>query len=168
MPPETATQNAAEERQAAGNSGCGGLIVLPDLSSAVNRDLIIALAARYGVPAIYYKRAYAESGGLIAYGDDHAEEFRQAAGYIDRILKGARPQRCLLHCISLVVAQRGSPATSASLIGRPRSSAFRLSAGTVSMSLAGSRFSSDSAPGPFQHGIRRRGGTIFCATLPSR
>ena len=42
----------------------------------------------------------------IAYGDDYAEEFRQAAGYIDRILKGARPQRCLLHCISLVVAQR--------------------------------------------------------------
>jgi putative tryptophan/tyrosine transport system substrate-binding protein len=63
--------------------------VLPHLFSAVNRDLIIVLAARYGVPAIYYKRAYAESGGLIAYGDDYAEEFRQAAGYIDRILKGA-------------------------------------------------------------------------------
>jgi hypothetical protein len=56
----TATQNAAEDRQAAGNSGYGGLIVLPDLFSAVNRDLIIALAARYGVPAIYYNRAYAE------------------------------------------------------------------------------------------------------------
>jgi hypothetical protein len=54
--------------------------VLPDLFSAVNRDLIIALAARYGVLAIYYKRAYAESAGLIAYGDDYAEEFRQAAG----------------------------------------------------------------------------------------
>src|SRR6516225_6127605 len=106
----TATQNAAEDRQAAGNSGYGGLIVLPDLFSAVNRDLIIALAARYGVPAIYYKRAYAESGSLIAYGDDYAEEFRQAAGYIDRILKGARPQRCLLHCISLVVAQLYGPA----------------------------------------------------------
>jgi hypothetical protein len=80
--------------------------VLPDLFSAVNRDLIIALAARYGVPAIYYKR----SGGLIAYCDDYAEEFRQAAGYIDRVLKGARPQRCLLHCISLVVAQLYGPA----------------------------------------------------------
>src|SRR6516165_8018743 len=89
----TATQNAAEDRQAAGNSGYGGLIVLPDLFSAVNRDLIIALAARYGVPAIYYNRAYAESGGLIAYGDDYAEEFRQAAGYIDRILKGAKASR---------------------------------------------------------------------------
>jgi hypothetical protein len=40
----------------------------------------------------------------VTYGDDYAEEFRQAAGYLDRILKGARPQRCLLHCISLVVA----------------------------------------------------------------
>src|ERR1700740_2975152 len=55
---------------------------------------------------------------------------------------------------------------SASLIGRARSSAFRLSAGTVSMSLAGSRFSSESAPRPFHHGIRGSGGTIFAAALP--
>src|SRR6266852_2617897 len=58
-------------------------------------------------------------------------------------------------------------ATSASLIGHLGSSAFRLSATTVSMSLAGSCFSSASAPGPFHHGIRRRGGTIFTAALPS-
>src|SRR6266852_5936443 len=58
-------------------------------------------------------------------------------------------------------------ATSASLIGRLGSSAFRLSAITVTMSLAGSCFSSESAPGPFHHGIRRRGGTIFTAALPS-
>jgi hypothetical protein len=56
---------------------------------------------------------------------------------------------------------------SASLIGRLRSSAFRLSTTTVSMSLAGSRFSSDSAPRPFHHGIRERGGTIFAAALLS-
>src|ERR1700756_1172631 len=55
---------------------------------------------------------------------------------------------------------------SASLIGRSRSSAFRLSAGTVSMSLAGSRFSSESAPRPLHHGFRGSGGTIFRATLP--
>src|SRR5262245_14017375 len=55
---------------------------------------------------------------------------------------------------------------SASLIGRSRSSAFRLSAETVSMSLAGSRFSSDLAPRPFHHGIRGSGGTIFAAALP--
>ena len=69
----------------------GGLIVLPDLFSAANRELIVALTARYGVPAIYFNRYFAESGGLIAYSDDFAEEFRQAAGYIDRILKGAKP-----------------------------------------------------------------------------
>ena len=61
----------------------------------------------------------------------------------------------------------GPRAMSASLIGRSRSSAFRLSASAVSMSLAGSCFSSESAPGPFHHGIRRRGGTISTATLPS-
>ena len=56
---------------------------------------------------------------------------------------------------------------SASLIGRSGSSAFRLSTTTVSMSLTGSRFSSESAPGPFHHGIRGRGGTIYSAALPS-
>src|ERR1700680_1330831 len=58
-------------------------------------------------------------------------------------------------------------AMSASLIGRPGSSAFRLSTTTVSMSLAGSCFSSESAPRPFHYGIRRQGGTIFPAALPS-
>src|SRR6267142_3900640 len=62
---------------------------------------------------------------------------------------------------------RVDPTTSASLIGRLGSSAFRLSTTTVSMSLAGSCFSSESAPRPFHHGIRRRGGTIFTAALPS-
>src|ERR1035438_2000807 len=56
---------------------------------------------------------------------------------------------------------------SASLIGRSRSSAFRPSTTAVSMSLTGSRFSSESAPRPFQYGIRRRGGTIYWAALPS-
>jgi putative tryptophan/tyrosine transport system substrate-binding protein len=69
----------------------GGLVVMPDAFNVANRKLIIALAARYGVPAIYYDRVYAESGGLIAYGIDFATQFRQAAGYIDRILKGAKP-----------------------------------------------------------------------------
>src|ERR1700692_3616585 len=58
-------------------------------------------------------------------------------------------------------------ANSPSLIGRLGSSAFRLSTTAVSMSLAGSCFSSESAPGPFHHGIRRRGGTIFWSALPS-
>jgi putative tryptophan/tyrosine transport system substrate-binding protein len=69
----------------------GGLIVMPDLSNMANRDLIISLVARYGVPAIYFTRLIAESGGLIAYGTDFVELVRQSAGYIDRILKGAKP-----------------------------------------------------------------------------
>lgn len=68
----------------------GSLIVMPDIFNRRNRDLIIALTARYGVPAIYYSRALAESGGLMSYSDDFAEEFRQAAGYIDRILRGSK------------------------------------------------------------------------------
>jgi putative ABC transport system substrate-binding protein len=56
-----------------------------------NYDLIVALAARYSVPTISVERTYAESGGLISYGTDFPELFRQAAGYIDRILKGVKP-----------------------------------------------------------------------------
>jgi putative ABC transport system substrate-binding protein len=72
------------------NSG-GSLIVMPDPFNIGNRELIIALAARYSVPAISNNRSFAESGGLITYGADFAEEFRQAAAYIDRVLKGAKP-----------------------------------------------------------------------------
>jgi putative tryptophan/tyrosine transport system substrate-binding protein len=71
----------------------GGLIVMPDafFFSVPNRNLIVALAARYGVPTIYFTRLFVEEGGLISYGADFGEEVRQAAGYIDRILKGAKP-----------------------------------------------------------------------------
>jgi putative tryptophan/tyrosine transport system substrate-binding protein len=69
----------------------GALIVMPDPFNLANRDLIIALAARYGVPAIYVNRFFPESGGLIAYSPDYAEQSRQAPEYIERILKGAKP-----------------------------------------------------------------------------
>jgi putative ABC transport system substrate-binding protein len=68
-----------------------GLIVLPSAFSNANRDPIIALAARYRVPTIYYQRIYTESGSLITYGPDFAEQFRRAPDYINRILKGAKP-----------------------------------------------------------------------------
>jgi putative ABC transport system substrate-binding protein len=68
----------------------GSLIVMPDAFNATHRELIIALAARYRVPAIYGNN-FAESGGLIFYGADFAESFQLGAGYIDRILKGAKP-----------------------------------------------------------------------------
>jgi putative ABC transport system substrate-binding protein len=74
----------------AGNRGAG-LIVMPDLFNTINRDLIIAVAARYRVPAIYFFRSFADSGGLISYGPDFAEQYPQAAEYIDRILKGEKP-----------------------------------------------------------------------------
>jgi putative tryptophan/tyrosine transport system substrate-binding protein len=69
----------------------GGLIVMPDVFNDVNREPIIALAARYSVPAIYYNRFFSEPGGLISYGDVRSEQFRLAAGYIDRVLKGEKP-----------------------------------------------------------------------------
>jgi putative ABC transport system substrate-binding protein len=67
----------------------GSLIVMPDAFNAANHELIISLAARYRVPALYGNN-FAGSGGLIAYGSDFAETFHLAAGYIDRILKGAK------------------------------------------------------------------------------
>jgi hypothetical protein len=57
----------------------------------VHRDLIITLAARYRLPAIYPFRTFVRSGGLISYGPDIVDQFRRAAGYVDRILKGEKP-----------------------------------------------------------------------------
>jgi putative ABC transport system substrate-binding protein len=67
----------------------GGLIVTG--GPAVGRSVIIPLAARHRLPAIYPDRVYVADGGLIAYGPDRIEQFRQAAGYVDRILKGEKP-----------------------------------------------------------------------------
>jgi putative tryptophan/tyrosine transport system substrate-binding protein len=69
----------------------GGLIVMPDVFNDANREPIIALADRYSVPTIYYNRFFSEPGGLISYGDVRSEQFRLAAGYIDRVLKGEKP-----------------------------------------------------------------------------
>jgi putative tryptophan/tyrosine transport system substrate-binding protein len=69
----------------------GGLVVMPSAFSVANRDLIIALTARYGVPAIYFNRLFAESGGLIVYAADFIEQFRVAAEYVARIFRGANP-----------------------------------------------------------------------------
>ena len=69
----------------------GGLIVMPDAFTNTNTELIVALAARYRVPAIFNQPSHAGLGGLIAYGTEFEELFRQAAEYVDRILKGAKP-----------------------------------------------------------------------------
>jgi putative tryptophan/tyrosine transport system substrate-binding protein len=69
----------------------GGFVVLPDISTTNHRGLIIALAARHRLPAVYPFRYFAASGGLLSYGTDVADVFQRAASYVDRILKGANP-----------------------------------------------------------------------------
>jgi putative ABC transport system substrate-binding protein len=69
----------------------GGLILTASALSAVHRELVIALAARYKLPAVYYRRLFVSSGGLVSYGPDIPDQFRHAAGYVDRILKGEKP-----------------------------------------------------------------------------
>lgn len=71
--------------------GSNGLVVLPDVLNTTHRELIIMLAARHRLPAIYPFRFFAMSGGLISYGVDIAGQWRRAASYTDRILTGARP-----------------------------------------------------------------------------
>jgi putative tryptophan/tyrosine transport system substrate-binding protein len=68
-----------------------GLIVTGSPSATLHRNLIITLAARHKLPAIYYERSFADAGGLISYGPDFIDQCRRAAGYVDRILKGERP-----------------------------------------------------------------------------
>jgi putative ABC transport system substrate-binding protein len=70
----------------------GGLMVAPNPFNSINRELITALAARLHLPAIYPFRLFSEVGGLISYGVDRIEQQRGAAGYVDRILKGAKPE----------------------------------------------------------------------------
>jgi putative ABC transport system substrate-binding protein len=69
----------------------GGLITAGGSRVRFHGDLIIKLAARHKLPAVYYDRAFVDSGGLISYGPDYVDLFRRAAGYVDRVLKGERP-----------------------------------------------------------------------------
>ena len=190
----------------------GGMIVAASALAIIHRDLIIDLAARHKLPTVYFQRVFATEGGLVSYGSDFFDQYRRAAGYVDRILKGEKPADLPVQAptkyetvINLKTAKalgltvppsaarsrrRGDriaaifaavhmaaigtklpfaafKTTSASLIGRLGSSTFRLSTTAVLMSLAGSCFSSESAPRPFHNGIRRRGGAIFRAALSS-
>jgi putative tryptophan/tyrosine transport system substrate-binding protein len=69
----------------------GGLIVTTSRLARVHRDLIVALAARHRLPAVYPFRVYVAAGGLVSYGPDFSAPYRRAAGYVDRILKGEKP-----------------------------------------------------------------------------
>jgi putative tryptophan/tyrosine transport system substrate-binding protein len=87
------TRDAAEiERTIAVVAGSnGGLIVIPDNFTVANRGVIISLAARYRLPAVYAFRLYAVDGGLLSYGHLFTDGFRRSASYVDRILRGANP-----------------------------------------------------------------------------
>ena len=69
----------------------GGIIVTGSPAATVHRKAIVALAARHRLPGVYYTRYFATEGGLISYGPDFVDQFRRAASYVDRILKGENP-----------------------------------------------------------------------------
>ena len=73
------------------SSSNGGLIVVASPLATVQRNLIVELAARHRLPAVYFERLFVASGGLISYGADFEDQYRRAAGYADRILKGEKP-----------------------------------------------------------------------------
>jgi putative ABC transport system substrate-binding protein len=72
-------------------SANGGLISTPSALSVVHRDLIITFAAQHKLPAVYHERSYVTAGGLISYGPNFLDQYRRAASYVDRILKGEKP-----------------------------------------------------------------------------
>jgi putative tryptophan/tyrosine transport system substrate-binding protein len=88
-------RNAGEIERAitefAAASSNGGLIVTGSTAATIHRELIIALAARHRLPAVYYARYYVTGGGLISYGPDNLDQCKRAASYVDRILKGEKP-----------------------------------------------------------------------------
>ena len=94
---EVTAINASDEQEiergieASARSPNGGLIVTASASNLGNRKLIVALAARHKLPAVYFQRAFVTEGGLISYGADFFDQYRRAAGYVDRILKGEKP-----------------------------------------------------------------------------
>ena len=69
----------------------GGLVVMVGGAAARHRDLIVSLAAKHNLPTVYFERNFVTAGGLISYGPNYVDQFRRAAGYVDRILKGEKP-----------------------------------------------------------------------------
>jgi putative ABC transport system substrate-binding protein len=72
-------------------SGSGGLIVTGSGLATINRDRIVALAARHKLPTVYSNRVFVAAGGLVSYGPDYVDMYRRAAGDVDRILRGEKP-----------------------------------------------------------------------------
>jgi putative ABC transport system substrate-binding protein len=87
-------RDAAEIERGIGTlaqSGNGGLILTASPAAPAHRDLIIALAARHKLPAVYVERLFVAAGGLMSYGTDFVDQYRRSASYVDRILKGEKP-----------------------------------------------------------------------------
>ena len=76
---------------AVGREPGGGLVVMPDIFTTAHRALIVSVAARNNVPAVYALSDAVKDGGLLSYGPDRVDTFRRAASYVDRILRGAKP-----------------------------------------------------------------------------
>jgi putative ABC transport system substrate-binding protein len=74
-----------------GRTANGALLTLPDSTILLHRDLVISLAARHHLPAVYHLGLFVKAGGLMSYGGDAVDQFRQAAAYVDRILRGDKP-----------------------------------------------------------------------------
>jgi ABC-type uncharacterized transport system substrate-binding protein len=88
---ENATADIERAMEAFARVPNGGLVMLPDTTNDVHRDLLIGLAAKHRLPAVYSNRLYVAAGGLMCYSTDRVDQFRQVASYIDRILRGAKP-----------------------------------------------------------------------------
>ena len=91
----------------------GGMIVSGSPSAVIHRGLIIALAAKHRLPTVYTNRVYADAGGLISYGANFLAQYRHAAGYVDRILKGEKPADLPVQAptkYELVINQRAAKA----------------------------------------------------------
>jgi putative ABC transport system substrate-binding protein len=107
----------------------GGLLVLPNPYNATNRGSIIVLAARYRLPAVYPFRYFAAAGGLMSYGIDQIDQWRRAASYVDRILRGEKPGELPVQAptkFELVVATRAAEAGDKALLHRVTAHVQRL------------------------------------------
>ena len=93
----------------------GGLIITASGPALAHRELIITLAARHKLPAIYFERVFAAAGGLVSYGPDRIDLFRRAAGYVNRILKGEKPADLPVQAPTMMLA-RGPAKSSRTLV----------------------------------------------------
>ena len=91
VPIESAAADIEHSIEAFARAPNSGLVLPPDTNTIVHRDLIIALAARHRLPAVYSDRLFVAAGGLMGYSTNRADQFRVAASYVDRILRGAQP-----------------------------------------------------------------------------